>query len=387
MIQFKKDTVISWNYEWGDEFNDTRINTEKWAYWQGSRSIFTQKEQEYYTDGKNHELENGLLNLTARKEGVDAKMVDWMGEKDSLNDGGKFYGFNKMHFNFTSGMIISNKLFVQGFFEIRFKAPKDRGMWPAFWLAGGYPNEEIDVLELKGEKPNKIHVDTHCGGCDDIKTWYGQKKNWGGWISLNKNLTDGFNVIAVEWQSDYIKFFLNGKSIAYVPVSFKVPKAIEANLALPSDDGPFHPGPKKDFVKSEPYSIDYIRVWNLPGSENEKNKKEDKTVVAKISDSRQENTKMKTKVKFLYGDKKAHAKDGAIVSLIPVDKINYVLYVLGTDKNKAVEVELKDNAGKTEYSLKTSEFQNRLDFSAIPAGNHILELRYNQKTFKIPLVF
>ena len=89
-------------------------------------------------------------------------------------------------------------------------------MWPAFWLAGGYPNEEIDVFELKGERPGKIHVDVHCpNDCDDYKTWYGQKKSWGGWISLNEKLTEGFNVIGIEWQPTYIKYFLNTQNLEF----------------------------------------------------------------------------------------------------------------------------------------------------------------------------
>ena len=62
--QINKDTIIQWYYIDGDEFNDTVVNTNKWSYQFGwARSIAANKEQQYYTDGENHELKNGFLNL------------------------------------------------------------------------------------------------------------------------------------------------------------------------------------------------------------------------------------------------------------------------------------------------------------------------------------
>src|ERR1700741_1080798 len=79
--QINKDTVYTWYYDDGDEFNAKTVNTDKWKYWYGwTRSIFSQGEQEYYTDGLNHELKDGCLLLSAKKENIDARMVDWQSD-------------------------------------------------------------------------------------------------------------------------------------------------------------------------------------------------------------------------------------------------------------------------------------------------------------------
>ena len=46
MWQFNKDTVVTWDYQWGDEFNGEKVDEEKWSFWYGwARSIFGNKEQ------------------------------------------------------------------------------------------------------------------------------------------------------------------------------------------------------------------------------------------------------------------------------------------------------------------------------------------------------
>lgn len=380
MWQFNKDTVITWNYQWGDEFNGTSVDETKWDYWYGwARSIFGNKEQQYYSDGKNHKVENGTLKIVARKESLTAKMVDWLPEKDSLKNGDKFYDFNLHHFDYTSGMIKSNIQFTYGFFEIRFKAPKDRGMWPAFWIYGGTPNEEIDIMELKGERPNQIHVDTHCADeCDFFKTWYGKKLNWGGWTKLNGNLNDGYNVVAGEWQPDGVKYYVNGNCVAVSKVKFSVKKALVANLALPSNDGPFHPGPAKTFTESEPFEIDYIRVWNLPDMKA-KNGEGLNRVTTAVSNLPVQKTKLKKKDKYLYGKKEDHLKDGITVSLFPAADKNYVLYILGMKALDEVGVEVKGEDGRKLFEEKYKEFQNKLDFTALPKGKFMLTVSYGGK--------
>jgi len=380
MWQFNKDTVITWQYEWGDEFNGVKLDTVKWTYGGGGRSIYNNKEQQYYTDGKNHVVGNGVLKLVARKENVEARTIDWMEDKDSLMAGGIYYGPNKRKFSYTSGMIQSSRLFTNGFFEIRFKAPKDRGMWPAFWLFGGFPNEEIDIFELKGEKANKTHIDVHCANdCDYFKTWYGKKQKWGGWISLSENITEGYNVMAAEWQDNYIKFYVNGKCIGYVPVNFKVIKRMEANLALSADDGPFHPGPKKSFTLSDDFEIDYIRVWNKPVSVVQKMSIQDPGVRTSFSEVKQGHAQIKKKDKFMYGKKSVHENDGAIFSIFPSSQTSYLFYAAGMEKGAQAEIELKDKNNKTVYSVKASDFQTKLDFSTLEKGDYSLRVFYNSK--------
>ena len=102
--QINKDTVITYNYFDGDECSETELSKDKWSSWYGwARSIATNKEQQYYSDYKNHEVKNGCLYLSTRKEDVEARFVDWMGDNDSIKNGkGEFQGINKRKWKYKN---------------------------------------------------------------------------------------------------------------------------------------------------------------------------------------------------------------------------------------------------------------------------------------------
>jgi beta-glucanase (GH16 family) len=381
MWQFNKDTVITWQYSWGDEFNGKEIDTVQWTYSRyGGRSIYSNKEQQYYTNGKNHVLENGIYKIIVKKEGIDARTIDGMEDNDSLMANNKFVQLNKAHFNYTSEKIESRRLFTGGFFEIRFKASKDRGMWPAFWLYGGYPNEEIDIFELKGERKNKVHIDTHCGNdCDVFRNWYFAKQDWGGWITMKENLNEGFNVMSAEWQPDYIKFFMNGKCVAYVPVNFKTPKTLQVNVALPADDGPFHPGPKKDMTAFDPFEVDYVRVWDVSQVKTKEKKILTEQVKTNLSTVVEGKSGLKRKDGFMYGKKSVHKTEGPQVTIMPSSAKNYILYCTGLKKEMKVDLKLINNDNKEVYSTSINSFQTELKFAGMAPGTYTLRVLCNGK--------
>lgn len=316
----------------------SRISKDKWRSWYGwARSIASDKEQQYYTDYKNLELKNGCLYITTNKKVVNARLIDEYGDNDSIKSGkGVFQGINKRQFKYESGLIQSNKKFLKGYFEIKLKAPPEKGLWPAFWLYGGAPNEEIDIMELKGEREDQTHVDTHCQGCDVVKNFIGQKKSFGGWIKLNGDLDKGFNVISALWTDEQIRFYLNGKCIAISKVKFTQPKHVVANIAVADNKGPFHPGPDSDVTSFSPFVIDYIRVWSFD---------QDKSGAATLSSSDNnplpENTEARHHPKMLYGKKNDHVNDGIFVSLFENEAGDFKLYCNGLGKKETYSVKFK----------------------------------------------
>src|SRR5688500_252022 len=121
--QFNKDTVITWYYSDGDEFNSGRLDTDKWKYsYNGSHSIASNKEQQYYSNGENHHLDKGVLSLFAKREAVTRRLIDYQEDQDSIIHQNRFIGRNKRDFSFTSGMLMSRKKYQHGYFEIKFKA-------------------------------------------------------------------------------------------------------------------------------------------------------------------------------------------------------------------------------------------------------------------------
>jgi len=153
----------------------------------------------------------------------------------------------------TSGWIQTKKKFKYGLFEIRFKLPEGRGLWPAFWLYGGNPNEEFDIFEYKGETPNNIHIDMHCPGneCD----------NFGGWVTASGNFSDSYNVMMGEWGPNAAFWYLNGQEFAIWLGNLDYQEKVIANLAIANDNGPFSTGPDNTTPFPSIFEIDYIRMW------------------------------------------------------------------------------------------------------------------------------
>ncbi len=144
----------SFRLVWSDEFDGeagTLPNPESWTYDIGTGDNgWGNAELQYYTDSPNNvSLDgNGNLLITAQRESF----------------GGQ---------PFTSARIKTEGLFEQtyGRFEARLKAPIGPGVWPAFWLLGNNCAEEpwpqcgeIDVMELRGQAPNKIAGSLHGPG-------------------------------------------------------------------------------------------------------------------------------------------------------------------------------------------------------------------------------
>ena len=284
-----------------------------------------------------------------------------------------FQGINKRDFKYAAGMIQSKRKFLKGYYEIKFKAPSDKGLWPAFWLYGGKTyNEEIDIMELKGEREDQTHVDSHCKGCDVVRDIIGQKKSFGGWIKLNGDLDKDYNVISCLWDDEDVRYFLNGKCIAVSKVKFDNPKSLVANVAVAHNKGPFHPGPNDDAVTFSPFIIDYIRVWtkdqqtvnylNLKGTDK---------------NAPSANTAARNKPRMLYGKKKDHVNEGIFVSLLNNEDGTYKLYCSGLEKKETYTV--KFTLGNEVLFEKTTN-ERELDIPLVTKVGLKIEVTYKGRT-------
>ena len=219
-----------WELTFHDEFDGAKLDTTKWidSYPDNERTHSNNEQQYYAEDG--WEVKDGKIRFKAEKR----------------SKGGMPY---------TSGMISSYGKFAQqyGWFEIRAKFPKGKGMWPAFWLlptTKGWP-PEIDILEILGHETDKIYFSTHYGTAD--KHQY-KTLNWKG-VDFAKD----FHTIALEWKSGECIWYVDGKERARssegVPSE---PMYILANLAV-GGDWPGMPDATTPFPGY--MDIDYIRVY------------------------------------------------------------------------------------------------------------------------------
>ena len=242
-----------WQLVWSDEFDAAdgqTPDTTKWKFDIGvgpNNDGWGNAELEYYTsDTTNASIDtNGNLAITAT-----AKWVTDHWE------------------NIHSARIKTSKLFEQAYgrFEARIKTPYGPGIWPAFWLLGandssvGWPQcGEIDILELRGQKPNIINGTVHgpgySGGASITKSFAFE----------NGRFDTEFHLFAVEWGKDYIDFFVD--STLYQRITpgnitgewvFDHPFYIIMNVAVGGNYLGF-PTSQTPFPQS--MLVDYVRVY------------------------------------------------------------------------------------------------------------------------------
>ena len=155
------NTLSGWVMMFEDNFDGDSLDMGKWQYpYQGVLAgyDFDGSKTWYANTGTtpskpvsdNVVLENGSLKLIARKENSPIS-----GIYQNWSNGGVI---TESPFNYSSGWVESKKNLGYGWYEIRCKIPKGKGMWPAFWLVNGVEGYtyEVDIFEFWNEE--------NCGG-------------------------------------------------------------------------------------------------------------------------------------------------------------------------------------------------------------------------------
>jgi beta-glucanase (GH16 family) len=373
--QVKTNSSQKWFYQDGDEFNNPVIDENKWAFgmpWGNIAMV-----QDLAFSRNNVSVENGIVSFIAKKENISVHVNEWEIKPKYIEKSGKKVVDGMYDVNYTAGMLSSKRKFKYGYFELRFKANEEKGIWPAFWLFGGEPNEEIDFFELKGERENQIHLDVHCPkGCKDFRGGFlNLKKNWGAWLKTNESLASGWNVISGEWQPNYVKFYLNGQPIAYFEGDFKTYQYLFINTSVAKDNEAFNPGPDEKTKWPNSFDVDYVRVWSKEDTVyNMKDKYQMfEATPQTVSNNDLFSTELKRKVNYVYNKSQLNSEVGTI-TLLPVFYNKYSLSFLGKNFGK-IQVEVFDRFDK---KVAGTEIENLeyylLDLSALETGPYIIKL-------------
>ncbi len=224
-----------WRLVWHDEFEGPTLDTDKWRV--EHAALVKNNELQFYATDEVY-LEDGCLVLRSRAREM----------------GGRAY---------TSGLVDSQRRFSQAFgrFEVRAKLPRGRGIWPAHWMLPedrrSWP-PEIDIMELLGHEPHKVHLTQHWG------TWP-QNEHAGAAVE-GPDFSDDFHTFAVEWSPDRIDWFVDGDlgftSTSHIP---RVPFYVILNTAVGGD----WPGnPDESTVFPQHHRVDYVRVYARESSEH-----------------------------------------------------------------------------------------------------------------------
>jgi beta-glucanase (GH16 family) len=246
--------IPGWTLVWADEFaqaDGTPPDSAKWVYDIGAKG-WGNNEKQYYTSRTNNaRIEDGKLVIEALQESYSGA-------------------------NYTSARLKTQgkAAWTYGRMEARIKIPRGQGIWPAFWMLGtnitsvGWPKcGEIDILENIGREPTIAHGTLHGPG-------YSAGKGIGGTYSLpgNPALADDFHVYGVEWTTNQIKWFVDGKQYFSVtpeqlPAAttwvFTQPQFILLNLAV-GGNWPGNPDATTTFPQR--MIVEYVRVYAPPSA-------------------------------------------------------------------------------------------------------------------------
>ena len=194
-----------------DEFEGTEIDTTKWFVegQNGDYYIWKGRAPSQYAP-HNVVVKEGKLILKTQWE------PDYNFAKESYADGAHkdTYGVHEgKPMPVTTAAIVSKTRFLNGYMEIKSKAPK-AAMTAAFWAIGF--EQELDMYEqlafpkIDGTiKPNTNRTVVHDWSPPSTRP----TKAFGYDDMLPYTTSDEFHIYGVEWGQDYLKVFRDGKFV------------------------------------------------------------------------------------------------------------------------------------------------------------------------------
>ena len=228
---------------WSDEFSGNSVNASNWRFETGATG-WGNNELQNYTEN-NATVAGGLLTIEARQE----------------SDG-----------TYTSARMITadKQEFAFGRIDIRARLPEGQGIWPALWMLGanfwdiGWPAcGEIDIMELVGHEPDKVHGTLHWG-----EQGWSFSASHTSEISLSsgKKFSDEFHVFSIEWAFDSIIWYLNDQPY------FQIDRSVTGNLPYPFNaefffifniavGGNWPGNPDATTIFPQTMDVDYVRVF------------------------------------------------------------------------------------------------------------------------------
>ncbi len=240
-----------WELVWNDEFSGSEI-AEHWTHevnaWGGGNN-----ELQYYTARReNSRVAGGSLRIVARKE---------------------FFEGPEGARAFTSARVVTKNAadWKYGRFEIRARLPEGQGIWPAIWMMptdevyGGWAaSGEIDIVELVGHIPGRVHGTLHYGGSWPANTHTGDSFR----LPRGEKFSDEFHVFTLIWEEGAIHWYVDGEHYQTQTFwrteghEFPAPFDQRFHLILNVAVGGNWPGSPDDSTQfPQELLVDYVRVY------------------------------------------------------------------------------------------------------------------------------
>lgn len=239
-------TYTGYEKVWQDEFSGTSLDLTSWGFDVGATG-WGNNELQYYTNNRpeNIYLDNGKLVIQAKKESYQGSA-------------------------YTSARILTKgkREFTFGRVDIRAKLPVGNGLWPALWMLGKKIDQtswpacgEVDIMELIGKEPNKVHGTMHWGASTSNHLSYTTN-----YTLPSGNFSDKFHVYSMVWELDKIEIFMDDISyckfdkskIGSAAYPFNEPFFFIFNVAV---GGNWPGSPDASTVFPQQMLVDYVRVF------------------------------------------------------------------------------------------------------------------------------
>ena len=330
LFQFKTDTVIRWHYQFGEEFSSKSIDENRWhmRYPWGGLLL----DQKQWAVPEMIAVNDGNLELKAVEVNKKVQVENWMINQAQAKELQIDVKNDSVYLDYLTSCLWSKDTFRYGYFECRAIVPEGKGLWPAFWLYGQNQKDEIDFMEMKGERSHDIHVDVHLPNRKDyVKNTFGLKKDWGGWVRMKNQLVGQPVIYSGIWLPNSLTYFVNGVPVSHFDGDFETPMNIVLNLAVARDGFAFNPGPDAQTKFPATFTVDYLRVWQLDAQLPLIKASFPELEVANLKGAQ---TAIKKQVSLIYPKKKLEQEQG-FVTFIP---LNWHSYEVQTNGVSSLEV-------------------------------------------------
>lgn len=259
----QNDTVGRYHLVWADEFNNEGApDSTNWSYERG----FVRNHELQWYQPENAVCHKGILTIEVKKEHR---------PNPTYAAGSSNWKANRAFIDYTSASMNTRGLhsWQYGRFVMRARIDVDAGLWPAFWTLGTthpWPlNGEIDIMEFYR---NKLLANIASGISSGKAKWYSNTRPID---SLGKNWSKKFHIWRMDWDAEAISLYVDDRLMNRQELSklvnqdgsgfnpFMQPEYMLLNLALGGDNG----GDPSATTFPRKYEIDYVRVYQKPGTD------------------------------------------------------------------------------------------------------------------------
>jgi beta-glucanase (GH16 family) len=261
------DLVLSFS----DEFDRNAVNSKNWepisapSYGKdrtiARRTLWNNAEQQVYFDPDYLSLgiqpvhvKDGVLTITAQPMTEQTRAAVMRQVAAMPPQISSIAALKSL--KYQSGLIAGRGHFAQkyGYFEVRARWSKGRGLWPAIWLLpddGGWP-PEIDIMESLGHDSSTVYHSTHSKFTPKSTA---VKNSFGG-------NTQEFHSYGMLWTPGLTEYFIDGKKMATISTSpdMTKPMFVIVNLAV-GGNWPGYPDAATAFPAT--MDVDYVRIWKF----------------------------------------------------------------------------------------------------------------------------